>query len=72
MSSEMVAQSRGRPEASEKSEEESYESHSTEEGGELAVAGTHWREGVNKQTYRVRETCRYTEIGEPCPRNSHE
>jgi retron-type reverse transcriptase len=25
--------------------------HSTEEGGELARAGTHWREEVNRQTY---------------------
>jgi hypothetical protein len=24
--------------------------HSTDEGGELAIAGTHWREGVNKRT----------------------
>ncbi len=24
------------------------QTHSTEEGGELALAGTHWRKGANK------------------------
>ncbi len=31
-------------------------SHTTDEGGELARAGTHWREGVNWQMHRAEET----------------
>ena len=31
-------------------------SHITNEGGELAKVGTHWREGVNWRTYRAEET----------------
>ena len=51
-----VADGRGQPETGSEGLAGVLRSHSTDEGGELVKAGTHWREGVNKRTYRMKET----------------
>ncbi len=69
---------RGRPEGPGRGGKQSYEVIVPEKVGNrrATVEGgghdTHWREGPNRQTYRLRETWRYTEIGKPCHRDSTE
>ena len=53
---EEVGGGRGQPETTSEGLGGILRVHSTGEGGELAQAGTHWREGVNKRTYRMKET----------------
>ena len=67
---EEVAGGRGQPETGSEGLAGVLRSHSTDEGGELAQAGTHWREGVNKRTYRIKETWRYSEIEKTCQRDA--
>ena len=69
---EEVAGGRGQPETGSEGLAGVLRSHSTDEGGELAQAGTHWREGVNKRTYRIKETWRYSEIEKTCQRDASE
>jgi hypothetical protein len=51
-----VGEGRGKPETPDEGLAGVLRTHSTEEGGELVRAGTHWREGANKRTYRMQET----------------
>jgi hypothetical protein len=69
---EEVAGGRGKPETASEGLAGVLRPHSTGEGGELAQAGTHWREGGNKRTHRMQETWRYSEIEGPCQRNTFE
>ena len=66
---------RGRPELAGKGEEQSYEPIVPAKVGnrrapETGGHGTHWREGVNRQTYWLRETSWYAETEERCQHNS--
>jgi hypothetical protein len=74
---EEVPGCQGRPEAFGKGREQSYEAilpmkvgnrRAPETGGH----GTHWRQGLNKPTYRRGDTWRYTDIDKTCQRNSTE
>jgi len=59
---EEVVGGRGQPEIADDGLGGLLRSHSTDEGGEPqghasgGGHGTHWREGVNKRTYRMQET----------------
>jgi hypothetical protein len=53
---EEVGGGRGKPETANEGLAGVLRTHSTDEGGELARAGTHWREGGNKRTHRMQET----------------
>jgi hypothetical protein len=53
---EEVGSGRGKPETANEGLAGVLRTHCTDEGGELAQVGTHWREGGNKRTYRMQET----------------
>lgn len=54
---EEVLSSRGRPETAREGRGGVLRTHSTDEGGEFwQNRKTHWREGGNKRTYRLKET----------------
>jgi hypothetical protein len=63
-----VVGGRGQPETADDGWRGILRSHSTDESGEPqghgsgGGHGTHWREGVNKGTYRMQETWRSSEI----------